>query len=141
MFGVDCVLTPHAAELGRLTGRTAAEIESDRSGAALEAARTLRAVVLLKGAPTVVAAADGRQAVVASGGPELATAGSGDVLAGAIGALLAAGLSPWDAATTGAFVHGRAGEGLLADRGTAGVIASDLPLELARVGRRLEEAR
>jgi NAD(P)H-hydrate epimerase len=140
-FSASCVLTPHAAELGRLMGRPTAEIDADRFGAALDAARTLGAVVLLKGAPTLVVAADGRQAIVASGGPELATAGSGDVLAGAIGALLAAGLSPWDAATTGAFVHGRAGEQLLGDRGTCGVIAGDLPLELARVGRALEEAR
>ena len=141
VFSRDCVLTPHVAELGRLTGRGAAEIDADRFGAAIEAARSLGAVVLIKGAPTIVAAADGRQAIVASGGPELATAGSGDVLAGAIGALLAAGLSPWDAATTGAFLHGRAGEHLLGDRGTCGVIAGDLPLELARVGRQLEEAR
>jgi len=140
-FGVDCVLTPHAAELGRLMGRPTTEIDADRFGAALDAARNLGAVVLLKGAPTFVVAPDGRQAIVASGGPELATAGSGDVLAGAIGALLAAGLSPWDAATTGAFLHGRAGEQLLGDRGTRGVIAGDLPLELARVGRQLEDAR
>ena len=140
-FGADCVLTPHAADLGRLTGRTPAAIEADRFGAAVDAARGLGAVVLLKGAPTIVAAADGRQAVVASGGPELATAGSGDVLAGAIGALLAAGLSPWDAATTGAYVHGRAGEHLFGDLGTCGVTAGDLPLALARVGRELEESR
>jgi NAD(P)H-hydrate epimerase len=122
-------------------GRPTTEIDADRFGAALDAARILGAVVLLKGAPTFVVAPDGRQAIVASGGPELATAGSGDVLAGAIGALLAAGLSPWDAATTGAFLHGRAGEQLLGDRGTRGVIAGDLPLELARVGRQLEDAR
>jgi len=122
-FGADCVLTPHAAELGRLTGRLAADIEADRFVAALDAARDLGAVVLLKGAPTIVAAPDGRQAIVGSGGPELATAGSGDVLAGAIGALLATGLSAWDAAATGAFLHGRAGERLLDDRGTCGVIA------------------
>ena len=118
-----------------------ADIEADRFSAALDAARDLGEVVLLKGAPTIVAAPDGRQAIVASGGPELATAGSGDVLAGAIGALLAAGLSPWDAATTGAFLHGRAGDRLLDDRGTRGVIAGDLPLELARAGRELEETR
>jgi hydroxyethylthiazole kinase-like uncharacterized protein yjeF len=140
-FASDCVLTPHAAELARLRGRSVADIEADRFAASLDAARELDAVVLLKGAPTIVAAPDGRQAVVASGGPELATAGSGDVLAGAIGGLLAAGMSTWDAATTGAFLHGRAGERLLGDRGTCGVIAGDLPLELARAGRELEEAR
>lgn len=140
-FGANCVLTPHVAELGRLTGRKVAGIEADRYEAALDAARDLGAVVLLKGAPTIVAAPDGRQAIIGSGGPELATAGSGDVLAGAIGALLATGMSAWDAATTGAYVHGRAGERLLDDRGTCGVIAGDLPLELARVGRELEAAR
>lgn len=140
-FGPHCVLTPHTGELSRLVGVPAAGIESDRLAAACRFAIESNAVVVLKGGPTVVAAPDGSAALIGAGGPELATAGSGDVLAGAIGALLAAGLSPWAAATTGAWLHGRAGERLLADRGTLGVVASDLPLELARAGRELEAGR
>lgn len=137
-FPGNCVLTPHAAELARLTGSSTAAIESDRIAATTAFAAESGAVVLLKGAPTVVAGPDGALALIGSGGPELATAGSGDVLAGVVGALLAAGLSAMDAATTAAWVHGRAGEYLLDDLGTCGLIASDLPLEIARVGRDLE---
>ena len=140
-FGPDCVVTPHAAELARLLDTTSAELELDRLSAATNAARAFGCTVLLKGSPTVVAHPEGRVAFVGSGGPELATAGTGDVLAGAIGALLAAGLSPFDAAATGAWVHGRAGERLASELGTAGVVAGDLPFEIALVGRELEEVR
>lgn len=137
-FSASTVLTPHAGELARLLQTSASEIEVDRLAAAGESARRFGCTVLLKGAPTVVAGPDGRVALVGSGGPELATAGSGDVLAGAIAALLAAGLGPFDAATTGAWVHGRAGERLVTEFGTAGVVAGDLVDELARAGRELE---
>lgn len=140
-FGGPCVLTPHAAELGRLTGETVEQIQADRLGAARRYALAHGVVVLLKGSPTVVAAPDGALALIGTGGPELATAGSGDVLAGIIGALLAAGLAPLDAATTGAWVHGRAGARLRAQFGASGVVASDLPEEVARVGRALEDLR
>lgn len=138
-FAPDCVLTPHAGELSRLIGVGSREIEADRIEAAAAAARDLGQVVLLKGAPTVVAGPSGRLALVGSGGPELATAGTGDVLAGVVGALLAAGLDPFAAAACGAWVHGRAGERGREDRGTAGVVASDLALEIARTGLELEE--
>lgn len=137
-FGPDCVLTPHAGELARLVEADGAEIAADRIAAACDAARELGQVVALKGGPTVVAGPDGRCALVGSGGPELATAGTGDVLAGTIGALLAAGLPAFEAAACGAWVHGRAGEHAREDRGTAGVVASDLFDGIARVGRELE---
>jgi NAD(P)H-hydrate epimerase len=121
-----------------LLGITASEVEADRLSSAGDAAARFGCTVLLKGAPTVVAAPDGRLALVGSGGPELATAGSGDVLAGVIAALLAAGLDPFDASTCGAWIHGRAGERLVAEFGTAGVVASDLVPEIARAGRELE---
>jgi NAD(P)H-hydrate epimerase len=140
-FGRHCVLTPHAGELARLRGVSSAEVEADRLSAAKDSASAFECTVLLKGSPTVVADPGGRVAFVGSGGPELATAGTGDVLAGTIGALLAAGLAPFDAAATGAWVHGRAGERLVPELGTAGVVAGDLPLEIALVGRELEEAR
>lgn len=132
------VLTPHAGELARLLDRAAADIEADRLGAAHDAVARFGCTVLLKGAPTAVVSPDGRAALIGSGGPELATAGSGDVLAGVIVALLASGLGPFDAATCGAWVHGRAGERLVEEFGIVGVVAGDLVEEVARVGRELE---
>ena len=83
-------------------------------------------VVLLKGGCTVVAAPDGRTTLNATGNSGMATAGSGDVLTGIIGALLAQGLSGYDAARVGAFVHGRAGDLAAQKRGRMGLIAGDL---------------
>ena len=109
------VLTPHAGEFDRAFGA----IGDDRIAAARAAAARTGAVVLLKGADTIIAAPEGRVAVNASAPPWLATAGSGDVLAGLIGGLLAQGMPRWDAAAAGAFVHGRAGviagQGLVAE--------------------------
>ena len=106
--GVPAVLTPHAGELARMTGADRADIEAAPLRHAREAARTYDAVVLLKGRHTVVARPDGRARVTTTGVPWLATAGAGDVLAGLIGALLAAGLEPFDAASVGSWLHGAA---------------------------------
>ena len=111
------VLTPHAGEFSRAFGSTG----SDRIAAVRAAATQTGAVVLLKGADTIVAAPDGKVAINASAPPWLATAGSGDVLSGFIAGLLAQGMVPWDAAAAGAFLHGRAG--VLAGKG---LIAEDL---------------
>ena len=97
------VLTPHDGEYQKITGRPVGE---DRIGAARKLANATNAVVLLKGATTVVADPDGRVELVNRGDARLATAGSGDVLSGIIGALMACGLMPFEAASTGAFVHG-----------------------------------
>lgn len=86
---VPRVLTPHAGELARLTGIDRAAVLADPDAAALDAARTLDAVVLLKGATTRVATPAGRMLVVAEATPWLATAGAGDALAGLLGALVA----------------------------------------------------
>jgi NAD(P)H-hydrate epimerase len=117
------VLTPHAAEFGRLGGGE----PSPENAVAL--ARKLQATVLLKGNPTVIAGED-LPWIVNTGGPELATIGSGDVLAGMIGALLAQGLEPAGAARTAAFWHGRAGA-QLATRTT--VTAPALIEEIGRI--------
>jgi hydroxyethylthiazole kinase-like uncharacterized protein yjeF len=105
---VPSVLTPHAGELSRMTWAERADIEAAPLRHARKAAAEYNAVVLLKGRRTVVARPDGRARITATGIPWLATAGAGDVLAGMIGALLAAGLGPYDAASVGSWLHGAA---------------------------------
>jgi NAD(P)H-hydrate epimerase len=124
------VLSPHPGEFGRLL-RGSADVpagddDTAREAAAGQAARLWEHVVVLKGANTVVAAPDGTILRSAVATPALATAGSGDVLAGAIGAQLAAGASPLEAAGVGVAIHAAAG--LLAEQrlGLAGVLASDI---------------
>ncbi len=122
-FGSDraVVLTPHDGEFTQLTGHPPG---ADRIAATRDLAATRRAVVLLKGPSTVVAAPSGRVAVVTAGDSRLATAGSGDVLSGMIGALLAAGLAPFEAAAAGAHLHGIAAE---VSSAPTGLVAGDLP--------------
>jgi hydroxyethylthiazole kinase-like uncharacterized protein yjeF len=108
-LGVPALLTPHAGELARMLGVQRAEVEREPLRFARAAAERFAAVVLLKGRRTLVAAPDGRVRVSTTGVPWLATAGSGDVLAGVCGALLAAGLDPFDAGSVGAWLHGSAG--------------------------------
>jgi hydroxyethylthiazole kinase-like uncharacterized protein yjeF len=107
-LAVPAVLTPHAGELSRMTGVSRESIEAAPLRHAREAAQTYDAVVLLKGRHTVVARPDGHVRITSTGVPWLATAGAGDVLAGLIGALLAAGLEPFDAASVGSWLHGAA---------------------------------
>ncbi len=131
---VAAVLTPHPGEAAHLLGTTTIEVESDRLAAARRLAAQTRSVVVLKGARTIVC--DGSQgdafcSINPTGGPELATAGSGDVLAGVIGGLLAQGVAPIEAARTGVWLHGRAGERLAQIHGSRGVISSDLPVAVA----------
>jgi hydroxyethylthiazole kinase-like uncharacterized protein yjeF len=134
------VLTPHPAEMGRLTGLSTADVQADRLAVARRLAAGARAVVVLKGARTVIAAPDGRAFVSPIACASLATAGSGDVLCGVVGALLAGGADPLAAAQIGVFVHGLAGEALSVDLGD-GVAAGDLPVAIASVIARLQQGR
>jgi ADP-dependent NAD(P)H-hydrate dehydratase / NAD(P)H-hydrate epimerase len=132
------VLTPHTGEFARLFGMPPAEVLVDRLGAARKAAVETRAVVLLKGTRTVIASPDGAVRINPTGTPVLATGGTGDVLTGAVAACLARGLSPLDAATAGAFVHGRAGEIAGASRGE-GTVAGDVARAIPEALRRVRE--
>jgi NAD(P)H-hydrate epimerase len=126
------ILTPHPGEMGRLVGKTTADVQADRLGAARQLATRTRAIVALKGARTIVAAPDGTAFINPTACGALATAGSGDVLTGLVGALLAKGMQPLDAALAAVFIHGAAGEELAADIGE-GMMAGDLPDAIARL--------
>ena len=112
------VLTPHAGELARLLDVERTEVEADQLRHARLAADRYRATVVLKGRHTLVAEPGRPVRVSTTGTPWLATAGAGDVLAGLVGALLAAGLTPYDAASVGSWLHGSAAT--LAGHGPAG---------------------
>ena len=120
-----CVLTPHPGEAARLLACEVKTIEADRFGAARALGERYGAVVVLKGAGTLVAAPDGRVEVCPQGNPGMASGGMGDVLTGVIAALRAQGLSAWDAARLGVSLHARAGDAAAA-QGERGLIASDL---------------
>ena len=128
VLDVPALLTPHAGELARMLDVDRAAVEADQLGHARHAAQTFGSVVLLKGRHTLVAAPDGRVRVTTVGPPWLATAGAGDVLAGLCGALLAAGLDPFDAGSVGSWLHGSAAA-LASDHGPlrASAVAAALP--------------
>ena len=120
------VLTPHSGELGRLLGIDSASVDAHRLSCVRTAAERSGAVVLLKGDDTIVAAPDGPVAISPGGTPALATAGTGDVLSGVIGALLAKGMDPFEAAALGALAHVRAGRAAATRHGVDHVIAGDV---------------
>lgn len=134
------ILTPHPGEMARLCGCPTQAVQADRLGLARAKAAEWKAVIVLKGAYTVVAAPDGRTAVLPFANPALATAGSGDVLAGAITGALAQGLDLFDAAVVGGYLHGLAGELARQELGDAGVVASDLLIRLPVAHRQLRAA-
>jgi hydroxyethylthiazole kinase-like uncharacterized protein yjeF len=127
------VFTPHPGELARLTGKSADAINADRPGAARRAAREWGAIVVLKGAHTVVAHPDGRISEDPHEVPALATGGTGDVLAGIIGGLIAQGSEPFVAAVTGVYIHAAAGRRLSERLGDSGLLAGDLLPEIPLV--------
>lgn len=104
------VLTPHPGELSRLLGKPTAELNSDRIEVARRFAREFNCVLVLKGAPTVIAEPGGRVFVNSTGNSGLGSGGTGDVLTGLIAGLLAQGATPPDAAQAGVFLHGLAGD-------------------------------
>ncbi len=122
-LGRPTILTPHAGEFDAMFGKS----DADKITGARAAARAANAIVVFKGADTVIAAPDGRVRIAPAASDWLSTAGTGDVLAGAIGAMLAAGLAPFDAAAAGVWLHADAARRL----GPA-FIADDLALALRK---------
>ena len=124
-------MTPHPLEFGRLIGRSASEVQENRMRLSLEYAKKWGVSLLLKGAGTIVADGDGAF-LNATGSSALSKGGSGDVLAGAVGAFLAEGVTPTEALAMGAYLHGAAGDSLAKELSEYGVLPSELPRQMAK---------
>lgn len=130
------ILTPHTGELARLLGGDSAALERLRVEAGREAAQCTSSIVVLKGAPTVTAFKN-KVGVNASGNPGMATIGSGDVLSGIIAGLIGQGVSVFEAAYAGVFLHGRAGDIAARAFGERSILATDI---LAHIPSAFKEA-
>ena len=139
-LAADAILTPHPGEMARLAGMTAEEVQADRMGVAKNMAAKWNKTIVLKGAHTVIASPDGKVKTSPIANPGLASAGTGDVLTGAIAGLVAQGLSLFNAAACGAYLHAEAGERVRARLGDAGMLASDLLPELPQVIKQVKES-
>lgn len=120
------VITPHPGEMAHLVGLTVEEVQSHRLQVAEKVAKEWNVIVVLKGAKTLVATPDGRLFINPTGNAGMATGGTGDVLAGMIGAFLAQGMRPEDAATCGVYLHGLAGDEVSRQKGQMGLTALDI---------------
>ena len=120
------ILTPHPGEMARLLRCTTFDVSRDRFGSATALSQKTGAIVILKGARTLVAAPDHTVGICSTGNPRMATAGTGDVLTGIITGLIGQGLSPHTAASVGVYLHGLAGDIAAAPCHSRSMIASDL---------------
>ncbi|GGA72375.1 bifunctional NAD(P)H-hydrate repair enzyme [Arenimonas soli] len=129
----QAVLTPHPGEAGRLLGCSTADVQADRFAAADAIAMRYQAVVVLKGAGSLVAAPGRVPVVIGAGNPGMATGGMGDVLSGVIASLLAQGLPAFEAGVAGALLHATAGDAAARVDGERGLLPSDLFPHLRRL--------
>jgi NAD(P)H-hydrate epimerase len=135
-----CVLTPHPGEFARL-GYVVEAQDGSRQDAAIAAAKAWGQVVVLKGAGSIIAAPDGQIRIARFEVPALGSAGTGDVLSGIIASLMGQGLTPFDAASLGVYLHASAGEHISESLGDAGLMATDLLLAIPRMRRHLSNVR
>ena len=119
-------VTPHPGEMSRLINKSMEYVKNNRLIVAKKFSHDYNAVVVLKGAGTVVAAPDGKYYINTTGNPGMATAGSGDVLTGIIAGLLGQRLNMFNAARLGVYIHGLAGDLAAKDKGEIGLIAGDI---------------
>jgi len=136
-LGQNTILTPHPGEMARLVGRSISDIQSDRIEISRNFAVENSVILVLKGAPTIIAAPDGTIYLNTTGNPGMASGGTGDVLTGAITGLIAQGLSLTDAAVLGVYIHGLAGDMAAAQKGEAGMLAGDVLENLPQAMKRL----
>ncbi|MEG1345446.1 MAG: NAD(P)H-hydrate dehydratase, partial [Acidaminococcaceae bacterium] len=131
------ILTPHPGEMARLIDSDAANVDANRLATAKHYAVRWNAVVVLKGAPTVIATPEGNVYINTTGNEGMATGGCGDVLTGVLTALLAQGLAPLEAALLGVYLHGAAAD-LVAQTGRIGLTASEIAQALPQARAHLE---
>ncbi|MHC1693935.1 MAG: NAD(P)H-hydrate dehydratase [Eubacteriales bacterium] len=131
------IITPHPGEMSRLCGRSVVQIQNDRINTARAFSEEHGCVTVLKGARTVIASPDGRLCVNPTGNAGMARGGSGDVLAGVIASLAAQGIDPFEAAVSGVYVHGLAGDMCRDEVGMYGMTAGDIAAYIPRAFKEL----
>ncbi len=143
LFGLEgnVILTPHAGEMAMMLGMDKEEVTRDPLAIARRAARTMRAVIALKGRETFIVAPDGKAYCNRTGNVGLATSGSGDTLSGIITGLAARGAEPLQAAAWGVHLHGRAGDRLAQRMGRLGFLARELLAEVPALMSELERPK